>query len=332
VSVVIPTFNAQQYLAATVESVRAQLFDDWEVVVYDDGSRDQTLSLARVAASGDPRVRVIAGEHGGTARARNRGFAETDEGSEFVIFLDHDDIWERDALLLLTRTLEDHPDSPAAHGLAQAIGPLGDRFPDDDLAASMASRWVLRYGHLTELLTGGPTTFEALVVKNYPVTPGTTLIRRRVRQEVGGYAPETVPCDDWDMNLRVARRGGIALANRVVLNWRRHPGAASHTTRRWRQAYLTVRRRSVLSAENSQQQRAAAKAAFRLACRDAWRDLTRQAANGHLVDSSRALTRWLLFEAAYWQTTMQAERGEAVRLPPLGATPRPLLLHRRRRG
>src|SRR5260221_1554025 len=94
ISIVIPTYNAAAHLAATTESVRAQTFAGWELVLFDDGSSDTTVSLAEELARNDERIRVVRGGHYGVATARNRGFQETSPGSEFVAFLDHDDVWE----------------------------------------------------------------------------------------------------------------------------------------------------------------------------------------------------------------------------------------------
>lgn len=292
-------YNSEQYLGAAVDSVRAQTFGEWELVLFDDGSRDRTLEVARACASQDSRIRVVAGTNGGTARARNRGLAATAPGTEFVIFFDNDDVWEPAALALLTQALDANPSAPAAHGLARAIDPRGEQFPGDDLACRMADRREVRDGRTVEVPAGAPTTFEALLVENYPVTPGTALIRRGIWESLGGYAPETVPCDDWDMHLRIARRGGITLVDRVVLNWRRHPGAASHTTRRWRDAYLQVRTRTVLAEDNTPAQRAAAVAAFRLTCRGALSDAARELRAGRAVAGARALARWAVFQVTY---------------------------------
>jgi glycosyltransferase involved in cell wall biosynthesis len=299
-------FNAENYLASAVESVRAQTFEDWELVLFDDGSRDRTIEIAREYASRDARIRVVEGANGGTARARNRGLAATTPASEFVIFLDNDDTWEPQALALLTDLLDAHPEFPAAHGLARAIDLQGVQFPEDDLANSMAHRRELQRGRLIDAPPGAPTTFEALLIENYPVTPGTVLIRRAVWAELGGYEPATVPCDDWDMHLRIARRGGIGLVDHIILNWRRHPGAASHTTRRWRQAYLLVRRRSILCADNTERQRAAAVMAFKLTCRTAWSEFVRHLVSAHVAASSRALARWALYQAAYYRLVWAA--------------------------
>jgi hypothetical protein len=83
------------------------------------------------------------------------------------------------------------------------------------------------------------------------------------------------------------------------LNWRRHPGAASHNTRRWRQAYLLVRERTVLSTENTASQRQAAIDAFRLTCRSARSEMGRNLVSGRVAASARAAARWCVYETAY---------------------------------
>jgi glycosyltransferase involved in cell wall biosynthesis len=298
-------YNAEKYLTLAVDSVLAQTFESWELVLFDDGSRDRTLEIARTYAQQNSRIRVIQGENGGTAAARNRGFAATNAASEYVIFLDNDDVWEPDALEVLTRTLDEHPEYPAAHGLARAIDPHGNQFPTDDLAQSMAQRREVRDGRVTAVPMGAPTTFEALLIENYPVTPGTMLVRRSVWGVLGGYVPDAVPCDDWDMHLRIARKGGIILVDRVILNWRRHPGAASHTTTRWRKAYLHVRRRTIVSPENDPDQRSAAITAFRLLCRDTWFAAGQHLVAGRIAQGARALVRFVVYQTAYWRAVRE---------------------------
>src|SRR5262245_46364723 len=92
ISIVIPTYNSEDYLAQTLDSGLAQTCGDWEVVVYDDGSRDGTVAVANRYSANDRRIRVLQGRNGGVAAARNQGFAAANPASEFVIFLDHDDL------------------------------------------------------------------------------------------------------------------------------------------------------------------------------------------------------------------------------------------------
>jgi len=87
VSVIIPAYNAEAFLARAIRSVEAQSFRDFEIVVIDDGSVDGTADLARGFGS----VRYVRGSHGGEAVARNRGLEEA--RSELVAFVDADDEW-----------------------------------------------------------------------------------------------------------------------------------------------------------------------------------------------------------------------------------------------
>ncbi len=104
VSVVIPAYNAEGYLAATIESVLAQTYRPLEVLVVDDGSSDGTVALAR--SFGDP-VRVIEQENKGPAGARNTGFAEA--RGDIIALLDADDLWMPERLAACVDLLQSDP-------------------------------------------------------------------------------------------------------------------------------------------------------------------------------------------------------------------------------
>jgi glycosyltransferase involved in cell wall biosynthesis len=263
VSIIVPLYNSERYLSLTLASILGQSMGDFEVVLHDDGSSDRTLSIAEEHAARDARVRLIIGKHSGIAGARNNGFAATNPKSEFITFFDHDDVWEPNALALLVGALEANPECAAAHGLAQCILGTGERYALDDHAERTRKRWAVAGDQVILLPLTAPTTFGALLVENYVTTPGTSLVRRHVLQVVGGFEPTTEPCDDWDMNLRISRKGGFAFVNEVVINWRRHDTAASHLSNRWRQSFTATRVRSIESKENTPAQRAEALFAFR---------------------------------------------------------------------
>ena len=95
VSIVIPAYNAERTLRQTVESVIAQSFTDWEMIIVNDCSRDGTMTLAQELASGDERIRVLSNEENrGVSFSRNRGVQEA--RADWVAFLDSDDIWRSD--------------------------------------------------------------------------------------------------------------------------------------------------------------------------------------------------------------------------------------------
>lgn len=91
VSVVIPTYNAPHYLLETLGTVLAQTFADFEVVIINDGSTDDTLAQLEPVAAKDGRVRIITQKNAGIGAARNRGIDES--RGKYVALLDHDDLW-----------------------------------------------------------------------------------------------------------------------------------------------------------------------------------------------------------------------------------------------
>ena len=88
-SVVIPMYNKAEYIRYTLKSVLAQSFHDFEVIVVDDGSTDNSLKIARQTDS--DKIRIIAQENQGTAVARNTGIEHA--SGEYIAFLDVDDEW-----------------------------------------------------------------------------------------------------------------------------------------------------------------------------------------------------------------------------------------------
>ncbi len=106
VSVVIPLYNKAAYITRALDSVLSQTYEDWEVVVIDDGSEDQGPEL--VARCGDSRVRMIRQENQGPGAARNHGLAES--AGSYVAFLDADDEWLPGFLAESVATLAAHSD------------------------------------------------------------------------------------------------------------------------------------------------------------------------------------------------------------------------------
>ena len=91
VSVITPAWNAAAHIGETIASVRAQTFADWEWLIVDDGSTDDTVALIEQAAAVDPRIRLLRQEHGGPSGARNLAMAAA--SGRFFAFLDSDDVW-----------------------------------------------------------------------------------------------------------------------------------------------------------------------------------------------------------------------------------------------
>jgi glycosyltransferase involved in cell wall biosynthesis len=291
VSIVVPAYNRERYLAATLDSVLAQSLPSWELVVFDDGSTDGTVDVAERYAAADQRIRVQRGPNGGVASARNRGFAATDRRTEFVIFLDSDDRWEPDTLAGLVGALDAHPDRVSAYGLARCMDGEGRPIPGDDLEATMRERLEFRDGRLEPLAADRPLTFASLAYHNWVITPGIHLVRRAVAERVGEFDPTVDPGDDWDMAIRISRFGDIHFLEQVVLHWRRHGDTLTMGSPHWRRAYFGVRRKMFVDPSNTPEQIRLARAGYRHVAREALRAARAAVAHRRFTDAARDLAR-----------------------------------------
>jgi len=255
VSIVVPTYNGIEFLGSTIESVRSQTLREWELVVVDDGSADGSAAVAEAYAERDGRIRVVVQANQGVASARNRGLQESTRSSEYVIFLDHDDIWEKGALELLVRALDDQPRAVATNGLSRFIDAQGDLCAPGHVEAWGRQRRGVEGGRLVPWRLNRPTTLAVLAFDNRIATPGQVLIRRSALEAVGSFDPAVAPCDDWDLWLRLSQRGEIVFLDRVVLNWRIHSGNRSWDLDGLLQAQTCVRRKLLASVALSADQR-----------------------------------------------------------------------------
>src|SRR5919198_645962 len=103
-SVVVPIYNVEDYLDECLRSLAAQTFGDFEAVLVDDGSTDDSAAIAQRFADADPRFRVVRQANGGLGSARNTGTAEA--RGDYLAFLDSDDVLPREAYARLIGALE----------------------------------------------------------------------------------------------------------------------------------------------------------------------------------------------------------------------------------
>ena len=97
VSIITPAFNAENYICETIESVKAQSYQDWELIIVDDCSTDNTLAIVKGYTDNDSRIKLIkAPQNGGVAKARNLGIEQAQ--GDYIAFVDSDDLWKPDKL------------------------------------------------------------------------------------------------------------------------------------------------------------------------------------------------------------------------------------------
>jgi glycosyltransferase involved in cell wall biosynthesis len=268
ISVVIPAYNGGRFIAQTIRSVQDQTFGDWELVVVDDGSADATASIVEGCSQLDPRVRLIRQENRGEAAARNRGLASICPEARFVIFFDHDDVWEPAALAALHAALVADPDAVGAQGLARFIDANGEPIEIGNAEAMGRSRRAIDDGRIVDWPGDAPTTFGVLILTPRVWTPGQVLLRREVVDRVGPFDAVTDWACDLDYWLRVTVHGHIVLIDDVVINYRRHAAAQSNHMRRvWRQI-PRIYRKLLASPDLTAEQRTLVHLGYRLRHRE----------------------------------------------------------------
>lgn len=226
ITVITPVYNAAPFLADTLRSVTDQSWTDFEHLIVDDGSRDDSVAIARAHAAEDARARVIVQPNAGVSAARNNGLAQVRDRSDFVLFLDHDDLLRPDAQRVLVDALGAAPDAPGAHGAAAGIDGDGRSVPLVRGEAS-ARRTVPRPERLRSsradvvaLADDARTGLESLAYVCHIYTVGQVLLRRRALPDVRPFDPFLRSAQDYDLWLRLVSRVPFASVPDVVLDYR----------------------------------------------------------------------------------------------------------------
>lgn len=186
VTVVVPAYNAAATLPATVTSVCAQTFTDWELIVVDDGSSDATVSIVEQMAAADRRVRLVTQRNQGPSAARNNGI---DSGAgEIIAFLDADDSWAADHLERAIDLLANDD------RLGVAFAPCVIVDADDRVTGQ--TRPSLDNVTAAEILAGNPTA-----------TCSSLVVRRSVFADAGLFREDMVHAEDQEWLFRAVLSG-----------------------------------------------------------------------------------------------------------------------------
>ena len=205
VSVVIPAYNHRAYILDTLDSVFRQTYQDYEVIVVNDGSPDDTAEVLRpLAAAG--RIRYYEQPNAGQATARNRG-VELARG-EYIAFLDDDDLLLPDKLEWQVACLDRYP-------LASAVG--GGCLHSVEAPEPPDPGYEYQITDPARFAAGPKFT-----------SPGQLLFRRAALRSVGGFDPDLCGVEDWDLYIRLAEVGPLVVVGRVGLRYRWHAANASN--------------------------------------------------------------------------------------------------------
>ena len=225
VSIIIPAYNVAQFISETLDSVFAQTFDDYEVIIVNDGSPD-SVELERVLNPYLDKIWYLKQENRGAGAARNAGLRAA--RAKYVAFLDADDVWLPNYLEKQVSFIEsDGYDLVYSNALLIGDSPwAGKTYMDRDPS-------------------NGPVTLEALLGERCMVITSGVLARREAIVEVGLFDESLPNSQDFDLWVRLARRPGARMnfQRPVLLKHRAHDGSLASDAIKSVEGELKVLRR-----------------------------------------------------------------------------------------
>ena len=206
VSVLMPVYNAERFVAETVDSVLNQTFRDFEFVVINDGSTDRSLEILQGYAKRDARIRLISRPNTGYVVALNEGL-DVARG-EFVARIDADDLSDPKRLELQVARMRAEPELVALGTCAWAMDEHGNMLGD----------------------YSNPLTHEQIEAEhlkgNSSIHHPSVMMRPGAVRKVGGYRKELMPCEDFDLWIRLGEVGRLANLPERLITKRLFAGSA----------------------------------------------------------------------------------------------------------
>lgn len=210
VSVIIPTYNQAKFLSETIQSVLDQTFQDFEIIVIDDGSTDNTKEIA----SRFPVIYCYQ-ENQGPAGARNRGI-EMSQG-KYVALLDSDDVLLEDALAISVKILDSHPEVSFSYGQAYRIDEHGRIYG--------IRKRPFKHSYIRD----GAEEIGDLIYGNY-IPTSMVMIRQSCFKEAGLFNTSfRSGSEDFDMWVRLAKKHAVSYIAEPLVKYRVHSGSISAT-------------------------------------------------------------------------------------------------------
>ena len=220
VSVIIPSYNTAEYIHRAIESSQRQTHSNIEIIIIDDGSKDDTLKIAKGYAEKDSRIKVIHQDNAGVSSARNHGMREAN--GEYYVFLDSDDWLEDDAVEVLLDAQTEHPDKLIAANyyrgmiddvkrIANDAGIQSCSLSIEEVAESFSGLWKKGFGMYS---------FHSLWAKIFRAD----ICRKGIIFPEGiAYSEDAVFILDY-----IYETSGAFYINKPVMNILLRPGSATH--------------------------------------------------------------------------------------------------------
>jgi glycosyltransferase involved in cell wall biosynthesis len=217
VSIITPTYNHENFIADCINSVLEQTYTNWEMIIVDDGSTDNTLSAARSFAATDERIQVFTQENVGIFRlSETYNFALEQSKGKYIAILEGDDVWLPKKLALQIPGLEENPGAVLSWGRAyRSKADLQELFalhPTEDQL-------------IEKVFTNNPigTTTQELLFRNF-IPALTILIRKSALEEIGGFIQNHgLPLVDLPTLQQLSLIGSFTYVHEPLGKWRNYP-------------------------------------------------------------------------------------------------------------
>jgi len=212
VSIVIPTYNYGRFLGEAIQSVLDQTFQDFEIIIVDDGSTDNTMEV--VSSFQDVRIRYIYQDHRGASAAQNVALYAA--RGEYITGMGADDVYLPQSLEMKVKLLDSRPDVGMV--CSDAL------FFDNNTGATLSQLWRDPKGLYPgfDPVKAVPQPLKELIHYGCVFLVQANMMRRQVF-DVVGYFDESLPsCEDWDLVIRIVQRFRIEIIDMVLIKCRRH--------------------------------------------------------------------------------------------------------------
>ncbi|HOO18812.1 MAG TPA: glycosyltransferase [Paludibacteraceae bacterium] len=220
VSIITPTYNHEKYIADCIQSVLSQTYENWEMIIVDDGSTDHTYEKAKSFAENDHRIKVFTQQNVGIFRlAETYNFALSMAQGKYIAILEGDDVWLPEKLALQVEALEKNEDAIFCYGKAYQVS--------QDLSNIHS---LTKIKHPFEILNNHPvgSIIRVLIFANF-IPAVTVMIKKEALLKLGGFVQtHHLPFVDWTTWLNLSLSGEFIFINQPLGKWRMYP---SQTTK-----------------------------------------------------------------------------------------------------
>jgi glycosyltransferase involved in cell wall biosynthesis len=235
ISVIIPTYNSEKYLNETISSVLKQSYRNFELIIVDDGSEDNTREIIEGYASQNNQIKFFRIPHSGNPSVP-RNFGISKANGEFIAFLDNDDLWTKNKLKIQLKYLQSRADIVLAYSMSVTFGDVNIFSP---------------YFEVLPLFHKAAKTKNDLIVKGNSITCSSVIARTDLIKKTGGFDEDPeLKVEDYDLWLRLAELGDFCFIPKILTYYRVHSSQFSNSwqIKQQRLEYLAQKRNLQLPA------------------------------------------------------------------------------------